>query len=106
MEEAQARNGAIEGRRFVPFVGPEGDRELLQPIGLGLLLIFVAAAGLVSLRGDEERFIQLFGTHAAEIEVGELGGFAQERVIGLVAREAAAREGIGFAEDDPAKAFR
>src|SRR6185503_15287999 len=24
-------NGAIEGRRFVPFVGAEGDGELLQP---------------------------------------------------------------------------
>ena len=44
------RNRAVEGRRFVPFVGAEGDGELPQPLALRLLLLFVAAAGLVGLR--------------------------------------------------------
>ena len=50
---------------------PKAIDELLQPVALGLLLLFVAAARLVGLGGDEQRFVQLFGPHLPQVEVAE-----------------------------------
>ena len=94
-------NRAVEARRFVAFVSSECGHKLLQPLILDAFLLFVRPARLLSLGGNQQGFVELFGTHLPQVEMTELGRFAKQRIIGFVGRRHLARELIRLAEHNP-----
>ena len=63
---------------------PKATMNCFSQSAFELLLLFVAGRELVGLGGDQQRFVQLFGPHLPQIEVGELRRFAQQRIVALV----------------------
>ena len=63
---------------------------------------FLAAAGLVGLRRDQERFVEILRPHLTEIEMRELRLLAERRIVALISLGRPARQRIRPGQHDPA----
>ena len=76
------RDGAVEGRGLVVFVGAEGDDELLQPF-VALLLPGrpVGLPRVVRVGRNQQRIVKLFGFQRLGIDAAEQGRVPQGRIV-------------------------